>query len=120
VLRKKLGRLSTKLLTAELRSDQNLKNVPLGIGAEELDAIRSNIARAHMLFKRDLVSDDFNDAVVFGDLLGVGHAGILVPLILPFYENLVSDIMPRYERLQLGKRSRRTLLSDLWDLRHRC
>jgi hypothetical protein len=44
-----------------------------------LYAVRSDIALDHMLFERDLVSDNFDDAVVIGDLLGVGHAGILAP-----------------------------------------
>jgi len=74
---KKLGRLSTKLVTGELRSDQNIENVPVGVGTDELDAIRSDITHAHMLFERHLVSDNLDDTVVIGDLLGVGHPGIL-------------------------------------------
>jgi len=79
VRRKKLGRLSAKLVTAKFWSDQNIENVPVGVGANELDAIRSGIALAHMFFERDLISDNLDDAVVFCDLLGVGHAGILAP-----------------------------------------
>jgi hypothetical protein len=30
-----------------------------------------------MLFERHLVSDNLDDTVVIGDLLGVGHPGIL-------------------------------------------
>ena len=62
-LREKLRRLSAKLVTAKFRPDQNIENVPVGIGADELDAIRSGIALAHMLFERDLISDNLDDAV---------------------------------------------------------
>ena len=74
-------------MTAKFRPDQNIEIVPVGIGADELDAIRSGIALAHMLFERDLISDNLDDAVVFGDLLGVGHAGILALLIGNYCEN---------------------------------
>ena len=71
--------MSAKLVTAKIRSDQNIENVPVGVGTDELDAIRSGIAFAHMLFERDLISDNLYDAVVFGDLLGVSHPHILSP-----------------------------------------
>jgi len=60
-------------MTAELRSHQNIENVAVSVGTDELD-VSAGVVLKLMLFELDLVSDNFHDAVVIGDLFGVGHA----------------------------------------------